>query len=100
MGQSKELANELTRNTFHLIGAINIAPSWTVSMDDAAAFFQHWKKFHLSNQHLFPKQKGNPNNHFSDHIPNLLQRWGPAQVSATWGYEPLIGLFAKMPTNN
>ncbi|MBW0542583.1 hypothetical protein O181_082298 [Austropuccinia psidii MF-1] len=55
MGQSEELANELTKNTFHLISAINIATSWTVSIDDATALAEHWKKFCLSNQNLFPK---------------------------------------------
>ncbi|MBW0505314.1 hypothetical protein O181_045029 [Austropuccinia psidii MF-1] len=57
MGKSEELANELTKNTFYLISAINIATSWNVSMDDAAPFSEHWKEFCLSNQHLFPKQK-------------------------------------------
>ncbi|MBW0482086.1 hypothetical protein O181_021801 [Austropuccinia psidii MF-1] len=72
MCKSEELANELTKNTFHLISAINIATSWTVSMDDATAFSEHWKAFCLSNQHLFPKQKSKPNKHFSDHIPELF----------------------------
>ncbi|MBW0565339.1 hypothetical protein O181_105054 [Austropuccinia psidii MF-1] len=100
MGQSEELSNELTKNTVHLIGAINIATSWTVSKDDANAFSENWKKFGLSNQNLFPKQKSKPNDHFANHIPELFQHWGPAQASATWGYEGLIGVFAKMPTNN
>ncbi|MBW0535168.1 hypothetical protein O181_074883 [Austropuccinia psidii MF-1] len=95
MGQSEEIANELTNNKFHLISAIKIATSWTVSMDDATAFAENWKKFCLLNQHLFPKQRSNPNNH----IPKLFQHWGPAQASATWGYERLIGVFAKMPKN-
>ncbi|MBW0522712.1 hypothetical protein O181_062427 [Austropuccinia psidii MF-1] len=43
MGQSEELANELTKNTFHLISSLNIATSWTVSMDDATAFAENWK---------------------------------------------------------
>ncbi|MBW0498964.1 hypothetical protein O181_038679 [Austropuccinia psidii MF-1] len=55
MGQLEEIGNELTKNTFHLIGVINIATSWDVSMDDATAFAEHWKTFRLSNQHLFPK---------------------------------------------
>ncbi|MBW0499405.1 hypothetical protein O181_039120 [Austropuccinia psidii MF-1] len=38
---AEELANELTKNTFHLISAINIATSWTVSMDDMAAFSEN-----------------------------------------------------------
>ncbi|MBW0523200.1 hypothetical protein O181_062915 [Austropuccinia psidii MF-1] len=84
MGQSEEIGNELTKNTFRLISAINIATGWTVSMDDATAFADHWKKFCLSNQHLFS------NHHFADHIPKLFQCWGPAQASATWGYECLI----------
>ncbi|MBW0571482.1 hypothetical protein O181_111197 [Austropuccinia psidii MF-1] len=100
MGQSEELANELTKNTSHLISAINIATSWTVSIDDAAAVAEHWKTFCLSNQNLFPKQKSKPNHHFGHHISKLFQRWGPAQASATRGYERLIGVFAKMPTNN
>ncbi|MBW0532654.1 hypothetical protein O181_072369 [Austropuccinia psidii MF-1] len=100
MGQSEELANELTKNTFHLISAIKISTSWTVSTDDANAFAEHWKKFCPSNQHLFAKQKSKPNHHFADHIPKLFQHWGPEQASATWGYESLIGVFAKMPTNN
>ncbi|MBW0589938.1 hypothetical protein O181_129653 [Austropuccinia psidii MF-1] len=87
MGQSEELANELTKNTFHLISAINIATSWTVATDDANAFSEHWKKFCLSNQHLFLKQKRKPNHYFADHIPELFQHWGPAQASATWGYK-------------
>ncbi|MBW0586095.1 hypothetical protein O181_125810 [Austropuccinia psidii MF-1] len=73
MGQAEELPNELTKNTLHLISAINIATSWTVSTDDANAFSEHWKKFRLSNQHLFPKQKSKPNHHFADHIPKLFQ---------------------------
>ncbi|MBW0573688.1 hypothetical protein O181_113403 [Austropuccinia psidii MF-1] len=100
MGQLEELPNELTTNTLHLISAINIAKSWTVSTDDATTFAEHWKRFRLSNQHLFPKQKSKPNHHFAYHIPKLFQCWGPAQASATWGYERLIGVFAKMPTNN
>ncbi|MBW0466541.1 hypothetical protein O181_006256 [Austropuccinia psidii MF-1] len=48
--KSEELANELTKNTFHFISAINIATSRTVSMDDATAFAEHWKKLYLSNQ--------------------------------------------------
>ncbi|MBW0561872.1 hypothetical protein O181_101587 [Austropuccinia psidii MF-1] len=100
MGQAEELANELTKNAFHLISAINIATSWTVSIDDTTAFAEHWKNVCLANQHLFPKQKSKPNHHLADHIPELFQRWGPEQASATWGYESLIGLFAKMPTNN
>ncbi|MBW0512621.1 hypothetical protein O181_052336 [Austropuccinia psidii MF-1] len=99
MGQSEEIANELTKNTFHLISAINIATRWTVSMDDVTAFTEHWKKLFHSNQQLFPKQKSKPNNHFADHIPKVFQHWGPEQASATWGYEHLIGVFAKMPTN-
>ncbi|MBW0510515.1 hypothetical protein O181_050230 [Austropuccinia psidii MF-1] len=94
MGLSEEIANELTKNPFHLIIAINIATSWTVSMDYATAFAEHWKKFCLSNQHLFPKQKSKPNHHFLDHIPELFQHWGPAQASATWGYERFIGVLA------
>ncbi|MBW0546597.1 hypothetical protein O181_086312 [Austropuccinia psidii MF-1] len=100
MGQSEEIANELTKNTFHSIGAINIATSWIVSTDDANEFSENWKKFRLSNQHLFPTQKSKPNHHFADHIPKLFQHWGPAKASATWGHECLIGVFAKMPTNN
>ncbi|MBW0468237.1 hypothetical protein O181_007952 [Austropuccinia psidii MF-1] len=99
MGQSEEFSNELTKNKFHLISAINIATSWTIQMDDATVFSEHWKKLYLSNQHLFPKQKGKPKNHFTDHITELFQHWDPAQASATWGYECLIGVFAKMPTN-
>ncbi|MBW0556615.1 hypothetical protein O181_096330 [Austropuccinia psidii MF-1] len=45
MGQAEEIASELTKNTFHLISAINIATSWTVSMDDTTAFAEHWKNF-------------------------------------------------------
>ncbi|MBW0506306.1 hypothetical protein O181_046021 [Austropuccinia psidii MF-1] len=100
MGQSGELSNELTKNTFHFIIAINIATSWTVSIDDVTAFDAHWKRFCLSNQHLFPKHKSKPNHHFADHIQELFQRWGPEPASATWDYECLIGVFAKMPTNN
>ncbi|MBW0501649.1 hypothetical protein O181_041364 [Austropuccinia psidii MF-1] len=96
-GKSEELANELTKNTFHLISSINIATSWTGSMDNATAFAEHWKKFRLLNQHLFPKQKSKPNHHFADHIQELFQHWDPAQASATWGYERLIGVFSKMP---
>ncbi|MBW0588979.1 hypothetical protein O181_128694 [Austropuccinia psidii MF-1] len=100
MGQSEELENKLTKTTLHFISAINIATSWDVSIDDATAFSEHWKKFRLCNQHLFPKQKSKRNHHFSDHIPKLFQRWGPAQASSTWGYERVIGVFAKMSTNN
>ncbi|MBW0511281.1 hypothetical protein O181_050996 [Austropuccinia psidii MF-1] len=100
MGQAEEHANELTKNTFHLISSINIATSWTFLMDDANEFAEHWKKFRLSNRHLFLKQKSKPNHHFADHIPELFQRWVPTQASATWGYECLIGVFAKIPTNN
>ncbi|MBW0485629.1 hypothetical protein O181_025344 [Austropuccinia psidii MF-1] len=100
MCKSEELSNEPTKNTFHFISAINIATGWTVSMDDTTAFSEHWKKFHLSNKHLFPKQQIKPNHNFADHIPELFQCWGPAQASDTWGYERLIGVFAKMPTNN
>ncbi|MBW0497762.1 hypothetical protein O181_037477 [Austropuccinia psidii MF-1] len=74
--QSAELANELTKNTFHLISAMNIAKSLTVSMDDVTAFAEYWKTFCLSNQHLCPKQKQKPNHHFPDHIPELFQHWG------------------------
>ncbi|MBW0542832.1 hypothetical protein O181_082547 [Austropuccinia psidii MF-1] len=100
MGKSEDLSKELTKNTFHLISAINIGTSWTVSMDNVTALAEHWKKFCLSNQHLFPTQKSKPNHNFADHIPELFQWWGPAQASATWGYEHLIGVFEKMPTNN
>ncbi|MBW0469704.1 hypothetical protein O181_009419 [Austropuccinia psidii MF-1] len=100
MSKSEDLANEINKNTFHLISAIDIATSWTVSMDDATAFAEHWKTFSLSNQHLFPTQKRKPNHHFADHIPELFKRWGPAQALATWGYECFIGVFAKMPASN
>ncbi|MBW0478705.1 hypothetical protein O181_018420 [Austropuccinia psidii MF-1] len=100
MRKSEDLANELTKNTFHLISAISIATSWTVSMDDVTAFAEHWTQFCLSNKHLFPTQKSKPNHHFADHIPEIFQWWGPAQASATWGYEGLIGVFAKRPTHN
>ncbi|MBW0497792.1 hypothetical protein O181_037507 [Austropuccinia psidii MF-1] len=98
MGQSEERANELTKNTLHLISAIKIPTSWNVSMDDVTAFSEHWERFCLSNQHLFPKKKCKPNHHFSDHIPELFQCWGPEQASATWGYERFVGVFAKTPT--
>ncbi|MBW0560836.1 hypothetical protein O181_100551 [Austropuccinia psidii MF-1] len=75
MCTSEELENELTKKTFHLISAINIATSWTVSMDDATAFSEHWKTICLFNQQLFPKQKSKPNHHISDHIPELFQNW-------------------------
>ncbi|MBW0480542.1 hypothetical protein O181_020257 [Austropuccinia psidii MF-1] len=72
MVQSEKLSNELTKNTFHLISAINIATSWTVSMDDETAFTEHWKKFRLSNQHLFTTQKIKPNHQFADYIPEIF----------------------------
>ncbi|MBW0478073.1 hypothetical protein O181_017788 [Austropuccinia psidii MF-1] len=100
MVQSEELANELTKNTFHLISDINIATSWTISTDDVNAFAEHWKYFRLSNPHPFPKQKSKANHHFADHIHELFRHWGPAQASATCNSESLIGVFAKMPTNN
>ncbi|MBW0589940.1 hypothetical protein O181_129655 [Austropuccinia psidii MF-1] len=100
MGQSEELANELTKNTFHLISSIKISTSWTVSTDDAKAFAENWRKLCLSDQHLFQKQTRKPNNHFDDHIPEFFKRWGPAQASATSGYGRLIEVFAKIPTNN
>ncbi|MBW0492698.1 hypothetical protein O181_032413 [Austropuccinia psidii MF-1] len=100
MGQSEELVNELTKNTFHFISAISIATSWIVSMDDATSFSEHWKKLCLSSQHLFSKQKSKSINHFADHIPELFQSWGQAQALARWGYEGLIEVMAKMPTNN
>ncbi|MBW0567946.1 hypothetical protein O181_107661 [Austropuccinia psidii MF-1] len=93
VGLSEEIANELTKNKFHSISAIKIATNSTVSMDDVTAFAEHCKNFCLSNQHLFPKQKIKPNNHFSDHIPKVFQRLGPVQASSTWGYECLIGIF-------
>ncbi|MBW0471932.1 hypothetical protein O181_011647 [Austropuccinia psidii MF-1] len=68
-GSIRRAPNELTKNTFHLIGAINISTGWTVSMDDENAFAEHWKKFCLSNQHLLPKKKSKPNHHFADDIP-------------------------------
>ncbi|MBW0496635.1 hypothetical protein O181_036350 [Austropuccinia psidii MF-1] len=71
--KSEEISNELTKNTFHLISAINIAPSWTISMDNATAFAENLRKFRLLNQHLFLKQKRKPNHHFSDNIPELFQ---------------------------
>ncbi|MBW0499526.1 hypothetical protein O181_039241 [Austropuccinia psidii MF-1] len=95
MGQAEELSNESTKNTFHLMSAINIATSWTVSMENTTAFAENLKMFRLSNQHLFPKQKSKPNHHFAYHIPELFQRWGPAQASATWGYECLIGVIGE-----
>ncbi|MBW0504696.1 hypothetical protein O181_044411 [Austropuccinia psidii MF-1] len=55
MGQSEELANKLTNNKFHLISAINIATSWTVSMDDATAFAEHWKKIRPFQSTTVPK---------------------------------------------
>ncbi|MBW0572071.1 hypothetical protein O181_111786 [Austropuccinia psidii MF-1] len=100
MDQSEELQNELTNNTFHLISAINIATCWTVSMNETTSFAEYWKKFCLLNQHLFPKQKSKPSNHFANHIPELFQHWGQEHASATWCYESLIGVFSKMPTNN
>ncbi|MBW0570639.1 hypothetical protein O181_110354 [Austropuccinia psidii MF-1] len=100
MGQEEELSNQLTKNTFHFISAINIATSWNVSMDDTNSLAEHWKKFCLSNQHLFPKKKSKPNHHFSDHILQVFQRWGPPQASATWCYERFIGVSGKIPTNN
>ncbi|MBW0544486.1 hypothetical protein O181_084201 [Austropuccinia psidii MF-1] len=59
MGQSGDLEDQVTKNTFHWIGAINIATSWMVSMDDAATFAEHWKIFRLSNQHLLQNRKLN-----------------------------------------
>ncbi|MBW0574963.1 hypothetical protein O181_114678 [Austropuccinia psidii MF-1] len=97
--QTEELVNELTKNKFHLIRAINIGTSWTVSMDDATVFSEHWKKCDLSDQHRFPKQKSKPNNNFADHIPELFQHWGQEQASATWCFQRLVGVFAKIPTN-
>ncbi|MBW0515811.1 hypothetical protein O181_055526 [Austropuccinia psidii MF-1] len=81
MCKSEELANELTKNTFHLMSAINIATSWTVSMNDATAFAENWKIFCLSNQHLFPKQKIKPNPHFAYNIPELFQLWPSTSIS-------------------
>ncbi|MBW0467595.1 hypothetical protein O181_007310 [Austropuccinia psidii MF-1] len=100
MGQSEELSNELAINIFHLISVITIPTSWTVSMDDGAAFAEHWKEIRLSNKHLFPEHEIKPNKHFDDHIPDLIQCWVPAHASATWGYEQLIGVFSKIPTKN
>ncbi|MBW0513967.1 hypothetical protein O181_053682 [Austropuccinia psidii MF-1] len=86
MVKSEDLENELTKNTFHLINAINITKSCTVSMDDATVFSEHWKNFFLSNKNLFPKQKSKPNNCFADNIVDHFQFWGPAQDSDTWDY--------------
>ncbi|MBW0487154.1 hypothetical protein O181_026869 [Austropuccinia psidii MF-1] len=73
MGKSEDLESEIMKSKFHLIIAINIATSWTVSMDDAAAFADQWKQLCLSNQHLFPKKKRKYNHHLYDHILELFQ---------------------------
>ncbi|MBW0517750.1 hypothetical protein O181_057465 [Austropuccinia psidii MF-1] len=88
MGKSEDLGNELTKNKFHLISAINISTGWTVSMDDATAFTENWKTFCLSNNHLLPKQRSKPNPHFASHIPKLFQFGGSEQSLAIWGMSP------------
>ncbi|MBW0489916.1 hypothetical protein O181_029631 [Austropuccinia psidii MF-1] len=47
MGKWEDLGNELTKNKFHLISAINLDTSWTVSIDDVTAFAENWKKIPL-----------------------------------------------------
>ncbi|MBW0521762.1 hypothetical protein O181_061477 [Austropuccinia psidii MF-1] len=65
------IANALLKNTFHLISAIKIATRWKISTAEINAFSDHWKKFLISNQTLFPKQKSKPNNYYSENIPEL-----------------------------
>ncbi|MBW0473917.1 hypothetical protein O181_013632 [Austropuccinia psidii MF-1] len=79
---SRFISNELFKNTFHLISAINIANSWKISTAEITAFSDHWRKFQISNQKLFPKQKSKPNHHYSEHNPELLSCWGPEQASS------------------
>ncbi|MBW0556156.1 hypothetical protein O181_095871 [Austropuccinia psidii MF-1] len=50
MCKSEQLENEINKNKFHLISAINIATSWTVSMDDVTALAEHWKKIYTCSQ--------------------------------------------------
>ncbi|MBW0488232.1 hypothetical protein O181_027947 [Austropuccinia psidii MF-1] len=88
---SRMIRNEIFKNSFNLINAVNIYKSWTISKDDMNSFSKYWKKFCLSDQKPFPNQSRKPNNHYAEHIPELLSQWGPAQALATWGYECFIG---------
>ena len=97
---SSPIHPHMKNNTFHLISAVNIATSWTITQEQGTQFAQHWAKYRHSCQKLFPSQKSKPNHHLSEHIPEMFLRWGPAPSSAAWAYERMNGMFGKIKTNH
>jgi hypothetical protein len=60
----------------------------------------HYKKYSDSVGGLFKGVKVQPNHHFSLHIPQQMNSWGPLSGVAEFPGERLIGFLQKINTNN
>jgi hypothetical protein len=102
MGTSSS-TGEILDHTMHLVQAVSIAMSYTITPGMAASYRDHMKAWTENLLRLFPalqqQKRTRTNIHVAFHIYDFLLDLGPVISWWAFPFERLIGILQKIPTN-
>ncbi|MBW0510021.1 hypothetical protein O181_049736 [Austropuccinia psidii MF-1] len=88
------------QSLLHLISITHILRLHEVSNKQIHLIKNHIEEYCGGIQELFPNFPLKPNHHLALHIPECLERFGPASNWSAWVFERVIGWLKNIPTNN
>lgn len=86
-------------NFMHLVKAIKLATSRSVSHSDLQNFSDSFNDFLVGLMKLYPWASYLPNYHVSRHFPLFMKLWGPTFAYSTWIVERTNHIFQRVKTN-
>ncbi|KAJ3804073.1 hypothetical protein F5876DRAFT_27538, partial [Lentinula aff. lateritia] len=82
-----------------LVVATNIICAYSTSNVEADIYMDHFVKYHVSIQELYPGFSSMPNHHYAMHGGDQLKFWGPLALLSEFPGERMNGNFGQVKTN-
>lgn len=89
----------MLENFMHLVKAIKLATSSSVSLSELQEFSDNYNKFLVGMMELYPWAPYLPNHRISKHFPLFMKRWGPVFAYSSRIVERTNHLFQRVKTN-
>ena len=90
----------LLDNFYNLVTCTNIVCAYSVTLDSADAYLDHYIKYRQTSRTLFPKTGEHPNHHYAMHNSDLMKFWGPLMPLSEFSGERHNGNLQNIETNS
>ncbi|EGG01090.1 uncharacterized protein MELLADRAFT_67330 [Melampsora larici-populina 98AG31] len=83
--------HNFVRNVLHLISVLNIVRRLELNERDIGSLQYHLRSYRNGYSKLYSSLPVLPNHHMALHLPECIQRFGPAPFWSAWSFERLNG---------